>query len=433
MCGLIGMASPDFCMADFKAIETGLFLNIKRGDEGTGIGIVRLNKGSEVIKTGQDSLDFVHTKGFQSLRNVTGPTVVIGHTRKPVYGGAGKRVAHPFRVNDTILAHNGLLMNYKYLKGKYALKPQTDNDTEVLTMFLDEHGLKKMEEWSGSFALSFFYQNRLYLYRSLGSDLVLGKTKCNKFIWASEKDHLRFIFIHCGYVGEIMELPKETLWSMSLDKYPSVKKKKVETLSAYRTDWEKGRKIGREITGFQSSAGWEECESCHHWGYGRTWDSSWEMWLCPTCVIDIEKIRKEEDASVYEDKDGKKGWKRDRSVETRSALTGKLATRETLLLHGKGKHKIADALANAISEPFLPEPTVLNGIYCYPGACTLCPDWATCEKRIKYQGAVRECPRLIVERQENTSKKIKDTAKIIKASLEKKKSKKKTGKIKTHR
>lgn len=433
MCGLIGIATPDFCLADFKALETGLFLNVSRGDEGTGVGVIKANGEMLVIKTGQNALDFVHTKSFQDLKNITGPAILIGHTRKAVFGGKGKRVAHPFRVNETILAHNGLLMNYRYIKRRYDLKPQTDNDTEVLTMFLDEHGLKRMDEWSGTFALSFFYDNRLHLYRDLSGDLVLGKTKSNRYIWTSEMDDLRFIFIHCGYTGTVADLPKETLWSLSLKKYPNIKKKKQETLRSYRTEWER-ESPGREIMGFHKGTNYttmgkyEKCENCHVWGYDREWYMELCLWVCPDCMEKLTNLRdgKSEEEGVSTEKDDKEGAE----TETRGAFSGKEVikevsgvdvSRETMLLSGI-KDKKSESYSGE-GKIFLPDPTAVGSIYCYPTECKKCPDWVTCEVARKYHSVVRGCPRLV-------KAKMARTAELIKVSLTKKK---KSKKVKSHR
>jgi len=319
MCGLIGIATQNFGKKEYRAIASGLYLSEKRGVKGTGVGVV-CNNLITTIKSGGRALDFIESRQFQGLKRLKGKTILMGHTRQPIYGGQGKRVSHPFRVNHTLLCHNGLLVNFRELTKKYSLHPVTENDTEVLTLMLDKFGLKKMNEWAGTFALSFYYKKRLYLYKDSGGELCLGVVKAKEkgqeptFFWASEWDTLSFIFNTFEYDGVIYPMKAGVLWSCSLEDYPNCQIQQAVTTMQYYVvrDFEadKGNKVriwneerDRQVWGEETDGDTEDlhtadltkkaidinnlskyrCEWCGSYSTTTEFSEYYNSWMCEKC------------------------------------------------------------------------------------------------------------------------------------------------------
>ncbi len=125
MCGIVGYIgnrnAQDYLLSGLKRLEY-------RGYDSAGI--VTLN-GSPTLLRAKGKV-----AGLASLvaENKTNDVVGIGHTRWATHGEPSEVNAHPHRVGDIYLVHNGIIENYKDLKEE--LKDhefQGQTDTEVLT------------------------------------------------------------------------------------------------------------------------------------------------------------------------------------------------------------------------------------------------------------------------------------------------------------
>ena len=111
----------------------------------------------------------------------------IGHTRWATHGGVTVSNAHPHHVGDVYLVHNGIIENYKELKGQLSeYEFQSDTDTEVLAALIDsnyKNGIslkdavaKALKKVRGTYGIAVFSPNEpgTIIVARLGSPLIIG-------------------------------------------------------------------------------------------------------------------------------------------------------------------------------------------------------------------------------------------------------------------
>jgi glucosamine--fructose-6-phosphate aminotransferase (isomerizing) len=197
MCGIIGVISNN----TIEIIKKGLIQLQNRGYDSVGISVME-DKFKTIKYASNDNDCFENL--FNNINKINNCKIGIGHTRWATHGKKTDNNSHPhlsFNKN-IILAHNGIIENYKSIKEKLLAKNyifNSETDSEVIVNLIDyyynvekknfEEILKNLEtELEGTWALVIMnldYKNKLFCCRH-GSPLLIGISDDSAII-SSEK------------------------------------------------------------------------------------------------------------------------------------------------------------------------------------------------------------------------------------------------------
>lgn len=217
MCGIFGIYNHRDAS---ELVYLGLYSLQHRGQESAGI--VSSDGQRFLSKIGQGEVQEVFTK--EDLVRLNG-RIAVGHTRYSTFGATDIKNAQPIVVKCSkgllALAHNGNLVNAKYLRKKLEQEGaifQTTTDSEVILHLISHskektlvEALKKvLPHLKGAYSLILMTPNSLYGIRDPYGfrPLVVGKLK-NSFVLSSETCALDIIsakFVREVEPGEIVEI-----------------------------------------------------------------------------------------------------------------------------------------------------------------------------------------------------------------------------------
>jgi glucosamine 6-phosphate synthetase-like amidotransferase/phosphosugar isomerase protein len=189
MCGIFGATERE----RFKTLYE---LNRTRGDFAFGCCLITHDRSTQYIDWQPgvvDSKDDLFTKENKY-------SYMLGHTQAPTSAKRefSERTSHPFVESNWVVAHNGVLSNFKYLKEKFM--PEWDNpvDSSIIPVLLtalendansEVTTLKQtMEELEGTYSLWIYntYSKNLYIARC-GSTLYFNALE-NEFSSIMDKN-----------------------------------------------------------------------------------------------------------------------------------------------------------------------------------------------------------------------------------------------------
>lgn len=191
MCGIIGIVSnkknaAQILLCGLKSLEY-------RGYDSAGIALNIDDKIKTLKSAGNISnLEKKIEKELNFISNIG-----IGHTRWATHGKPNEVNAHPHRVGNVILVHNGIIENHEKIKKdliNLRYKMASDTDTEIACALIDKiyqeqkdklKALKKVSEIiKGSYAFGIIFddeKNKIYAMRK-DSPLIIAKGKDENYI-----------------------------------------------------------------------------------------------------------------------------------------------------------------------------------------------------------------------------------------------------------
>lgn len=134
MCGIVGFTGKRSAV---EVILAGLSQLEYRGYDSAGMSVA-LDSGVKTLKSAGRIASLIElTKACPQIEDAT---CGIGHTRWATHGAANDRNAHPHATDKLTLVHNGIVENYRELRGELEGKGYTfesETDTEVAAKLID--------------------------------------------------------------------------------------------------------------------------------------------------------------------------------------------------------------------------------------------------------------------------------------------------------
>lgn len=179
MCGIIGYIGKKDAL---PILLQGLRDLEYRGYDSAGVALIKDGKLNRIREVGKVDMLAKKMKEGEKLSGNIG----IAHTRWATHGGVTEKNAHPHVGGSGKIAivHNGIVENYRELKGKLSEPLESETDTEVLAKWiaqnytgdLAEAVKKSLEDVRGTYGLAVLHADHpdMMVAARLGSPLVVG-------------------------------------------------------------------------------------------------------------------------------------------------------------------------------------------------------------------------------------------------------------------
>jgi glucosamine--fructose-6-phosphate aminotransferase (isomerizing) len=189
MCGIVGIVGNKEVSS---RIINSLYRLEYRGYDSAGIATI--DKGNLGIRKVVGKINLLDKKvAEEPLFGSIG----IGHTRWATHGVPNSQNAHPVRVGEVVLVHNGIIENHKELRDRLeqqGIKFEGETDSEVIAGLIHyniskkikplDAVLKTLKELEGAFAIGVLFEgNDNYMIGAKrGAPLAIGHSKNERFL-----------------------------------------------------------------------------------------------------------------------------------------------------------------------------------------------------------------------------------------------------------
>lgn len=183
MCGIIGFTGSN---AAQNILIDGLAKLEYRGYDSAGIALLNSDNTISIRKKAGKVADL---KAFCD-DDLSASTCGIGHTRWATHGGVTDTNAHPHKIGQVALIHNGIIENYHELVKEYNLadKLVSETDTEVVAALLDslyngdpiETIKNTVSKLAGAFALCIMFADKPGIIYAIRNVSPMVATSCKE-------------------------------------------------------------------------------------------------------------------------------------------------------------------------------------------------------------------------------------------------------------
>lgn len=181
MCGIFGFVTTKPSLLNSRIMYILGSENNHRGPDSTGIAEIGFDipvmyneKQKFKFKCFKNTVAFAEIKKHINNYSFLNKNIVIGHVRKASSGTIDNKNIHPHIVGNTILAHNGTIVNLEEIKD--ITKQDWDNDSKHLAKLIDMQGHIKPAVGAAT----------MVWFNSKNKNVNISKFEREMYIFASE-------------------------------------------------------------------------------------------------------------------------------------------------------------------------------------------------------------------------------------------------------